>query len=280
MTLERLARDARAVEEAWAAAWASLAAANDEPRTVVDDLPDYLRVYTPSAPDMLLNLVMRYTAPGPVSMEEVEQVIAPYRRNALPFQWWLTRDAEPRGLRERLRALGMRTWGGSTSMTLDLADWCPAYPSAHPDVEMVRATTAEDAHDVLRVACDVFLLPWQATRRWTVSNPRFNAYLARVNGRGVATLTTTYAQGEVLVFNVATLPTARRRGIAGNLVIAALQDAAAAGCTQAALTATHEARHLYEELGFRTCGFMEQWVPGYGLEQALRHGQSAPNTHK
>jgi GNAT superfamily N-acetyltransferase len=273
MTLERLARDARAVEEAWAAAWATLAGATDEPRTVADDLPDYLRVYTPGAPDMLLNLVMRYDAPGPVTMEQVEQVIAPYRRNALPFQWWLTRDAEPRGLRERLRALGMRTWGGSTSMTLDLHGWRPAYPPAHPDVELLRATTPDDTHDVLKVACDVFLLPWHATRRWTVSNPRFNAYLARIDGRGVATLTTTHVDDVVLVFNVATLPQARRRGIAGNLVIAALHDAAAAGCTKAALTATHEARHLYEELGFRTCGFMEQWMPGYGLEQALRQGQ-------
>jgi GNAT superfamily N-acetyltransferase len=273
MTLERLARDARAVEEAWAAAWASLAATTDEPRTVVDDLPDYLRVYTPGAPDMLLNLVMRYDAPDPVSMEQVEQVIAPYRRNALPFQWWLTRDAEPRGLRERLRALGMRTWGGSTSMVLDLDAWRPAFPAAHPDVEMLRATTPEDAHDVLKVACDVFLLPWHATRRWTVSNPRFNAYLARIDGRGVATLTTTYAGEVAMVFNVATLPRARRRGIAGNLVIAALRDAAAAGCRQATLTATNEARRLYEDLGFRTCGFMEQWVPGYGLEQTLRQGQ-------
>ena len=112
-----------------------------------------------------------------------------------------------------------------------------------------------------------------------MSNPRFNAYLARINGRGVATLTTTYAGGEVLIFNVATLPQARRRGIAGNLVIAALRDAAAAGCTQAALTATHEARHLYEELGFRTCGFMEQWVPGYGLEQSLAAGPARLEVH-
>ncbi len=278
MTLERLAHDARAVEDAWAAAWASLAGSADEPRTVVDDLPDYLRVYTPGAPDMLLNLVMRYNAAGPVSAEAVEQVIAPYRRNALPFQWWLTRDAEPHGLRERLRALGMRTWGGSTSMALDLDGWSPTYPTAPADVEILRAATAEEAHDVLRVACDVFLLPWHATRRWTVSNPRFTSYLARVNGRGVATLTTTYAEGVALVFNVATLPQSRRRGIAGNLVIAALRDAAAEGCQQAALTATHEARRLYEELGFRTCGFLEQWAPGYGLEQALRQGQRGVET--
>src|ERR1700694_4119555 len=102
MTLERLARDARSVEAAWCAAWASLGDRTEERRT---------------------------------------------------------RAAEPRGLRERLRSLGMRSWGGLTSMTLDLEGWRPAYPTAHPDVELLRATTAEEAHDVLRVACDVFLLP-------------------------------------------------------------------------------------------------------------------------
>jgi GNAT superfamily N-acetyltransferase len=167
----------------------------------------------------------------------------------------------------------MRTWGGSTSMVLDLAAWHPTFPAAPTGVELLRAGDPEDAHDVLRVACDVFVLPWDATRRWTVSNPRFTAYLARFDGRGVATLTLMRAGEVALIFNVATLPQARRRAIAGNLVIAALRDAAALGSTRAALTATPEARHLYEVLGFRACGFIEQWAPGYGLEQALRQGQ-------
>src|SRR5262249_59884473 len=106
--------NARTVEEAWAAAWASLGAVPDAPRTVVDDLPDYLRVYTPDTPEMLLNLVMRYAAPGLVTVEAIEQVIAPYRRNRLPFQWWLPAGMEPPGLREHLRSLGMECWGGST----------------------------------------------------------------------------------------------------------------------------------------------------------------------
>src|SRR5258708_18623112 len=105
MALERLAREARMVEQAWAAAWAALGASTDEPRSVVDDLPDFLRVYTPGAPDMLLNLVMRYASAGPVSREAVEAVVAPYRRNTLPFQWWMTQDAEPAGLRVQMRAL-------------------------------------------------------------------------------------------------------------------------------------------------------------------------------
>src|SRR5262249_44373100 len=177
MALERLARNARTVEEAWAAAWASLGAVEAAPQTVVDDLPDYLRVYTPDAPELLLNLVMRYSVPSPVSVEAVEQVILPYRRNRLPFQWWLTSGMEPAGLRQHLQLLGMQSWGGSTSMTLELADWQPAYSPAPAEVRLLRATTPEEGADALRIICDVFFLPWQATARWATANPAFAVYL-------------------------------------------------------------------------------------------------------
>jgi GNAT superfamily N-acetyltransferase len=273
MALDRLSRQAHVVEDAWAAAWASLGALGAQPRTVVDDMPDCLRVYTPGAPDMLLNLVMRYSSSGPITEDDIEQVIAPYRRHRLPFQWWLTQGLEPKGLRERLQALGMQSWGGSTSMTLDFAGWQPDYPAARGDVRLTRVASAEDARDALRVICDVFFLPWEATARWTVDNPAFHTYLARLGKHPVAAMTTMSANGVVLLFNVATIPAARRRGIAGNLVLLALRDALAEGCTQAALTATPEARRLYEELGFTSCAFMEQWIPTYRLNRTLTHGE-------
>jgi GNAT superfamily N-acetyltransferase len=272
MALERVARNARMVEDAWAAAWASLGATSSTPRTVVDDLPDYLRVYTPGAPELLLNLVMRYATPGPVTREAVEQIIAPFRRNRLPFQWWLTAGMEPSGLRERLRSLGMQSWGGSTSMTLELANWQPAYSAPPAEVQLLRATTPDANADALRIICDIFFLPWEATARWATANPAFAVYLACWSDRPVAALTTMRHGDAILVFNVATAPGARRRGIAGNLVIRSLRDAQAEGCAQAALTATPEARRLYEALSFRACGVMEQWAPGYRFQQALTQG--------
>lgn len=270
MALDHLSRQAHVVEDAWAEAWASLGALDAQPRTVVDDLPDCLRVYTPGAPDMLLNLVMRYAASEPVTAEDIEQVIVPYRRHRLPFQWWLTPGLEPKGLRERLQALGMQSWGGSTSMTLDFAGWQPEYAAPRGDVRLSHVTGGEDARAALQVICDVFFLPSEATARWTVNNPTFRTYLARLGKHPVAALTMMKCADSVaLLFNVATIPAARRRGIAGNLVLHALRDARAEGCSQAALTATPEARRLYEELGFASCALMEQWIPGYRLNRAL-----------
>ncbi len=245
------------------------------PRTIADDTPEYVRVYTPGAREMLLNIVLRYAAPAPVTSADIEKVIAPFRAHRLPFQWWLTLGGEPEGLRECLRVLGMQTWGGATSMTLPLADWNPSYPPARAaDLILRRIATPEDATAALRVICAVFFVPQSPMARWTTQNSLAQVYVAYLGGQPAAALAT-MRQGDVVgVYHVATMPFARRRGIAGNLLILALRDAIQEGCTLATLTATPEARHLYEQLGFHTCGLLEQWVPGHELTRALVYGHS------
>jgi ribosomal protein S18 acetylase RimI-like enzyme len=265
---------ARAVEDNWCAAWASLGALQIVPRTLVDDRPEYLRVCTPGVPEMLLNIVLRYSADGgSMTQAELGRVIAPFRQHRLPFQWWLTLGAEPAGLRDQLRLLGMQSWGGSTSMALELDGWRPRYRRAEAGVHLHRVSTPDEGREALRVICDVFYVPSGPMARWTTENPAFAVYAGRFRGRTVAALATLQRDDVVGVYHVATLAGARQRGIAGNLLILALREAQAAGCTQATLTATPEARHLYEQLGFRTCGLIEQWVPGHALASALARGQ-------
>ncbi len=69
------------------------------------------------------------------------------------------------------------------------------------------------------------------------------------------------------------MPDARRRGIAGNLLLLALREAQATGFTSATLTATPEGQRIYERLGFRACGLLEQWMTGPQLtDELLRNG--------
>jgi hypothetical protein len=58
-------------------------------------------------------------------------------------------------------------------------------------------------------------------------------------------------------------------GVAGNLVIHALCEAASQGARLATLTATPQALRLYGELGFRSVGVIEQWLPGPRLAHHL-----------
>jgi GNAT superfamily N-acetyltransferase len=277
MALEHVSRLAHAVEDNWCYAWASLAHVADSLPTQVEDGAQYLRVCTPRVPEMLLNAVLRYAGPSPVRAPDVERVIAPYRRYQVPFQWWMTVGEEPAGLREQLHHLQMQSCGSATSMALDLVAWdAPHAPT--PPTEAVtarRVTTAEERRAALQVICDVFYVPPGPMARWTIDNTAFRLYLTEVAGQPVSALAT-LPQGEVVgVYHVATRSGYRRRGLAGALLALALSEARAEGARLATLTATPEARMLYDSLGFRTCGYIEQWIPGPELMARLTYGGPA-----
>ncbi|HEX2349573.1 MAG TPA: hypothetical protein VHI51_14170, partial [Ktedonobacterales bacterium] len=72
MALEQLNQMALLVERNWCAAWASLGGVQAQPSTIVDDQPNALRVYTPGMAETLLNMVIRYASPHPVTMADIE----------------------------------------------------------------------------------------------------------------------------------------------------------------------------------------------------------------
>jgi GNAT superfamily N-acetyltransferase len=275
MSLEDLTALARAVERNWRYAWAALGAVETEPRSIIDDTSGFLRVFTPGIRESLLNMVMSYQSPAPVTPEDVFETLTPYRQHGLPTQWWLLLGDEPVGLRDSLRAIGMESWGGATALALPLETWTSSFHPPLPDLELLRATRWEERLAVLRVISEVFFVAPEPMRRWTIDNTSFDLYAARWQGRIVAGLTTLQKDGVVGIYNVATASIARRRGIAGNLIVYALQEAANQGARLATLTATPQALRLYGELGFRSVGVIEQWLPGPRLAYQLTSAGTA-----
>jgi GNAT superfamily N-acetyltransferase len=274
MVTDEVARLARAVEANWCTAWASLGGVPGQLHTFVDDTPDFLRVCTPGVPEMLVNTVLRYAGPAPVAQADLERVIAPYRRYRLPFQWWMTLGDEPRGLREQLHRLQLLSCGGAACMALRLAGWAPPSHVGTPDAgeSLGRITGQDDGRDALHIICGVFYVPAGPMARWTTENPAFQLYLTRLGGHPVCALATLRDGATVGVYHVATRPGYRRRGLAGRLLSVALYEAQQAGAELATLTATPEAHLLYESLGFRACGHIEQWIPGPALMGRLGEG--------
>ena len=77
--------------------------------------------------------------------------------------------------------------------------------------------------------------------------------LGRLDGRPVATASVLLDGGIAGVYDVSTVPGARRRGIGTALTVAALQLGRADGYEIAFLQPSAMGRRLYERLGFREC---------------------------
>lgn len=63
----------------------------------------------------------------------------------------------------------------------------------------------------------------------------------------------------------------RRRGLAGRLMLRALEDAARARCTEAVLDAQTWITHLYAQFGFAVCSdeFMDAGIPHFRMRRSL-----------
>src|SRR5690348_1278768 len=126
-----------AVAANWGAAWKTLGCVSLPPLSVVEDTAEWVRVYTPNGPDMLLNIILRYQTHAPLRPADLERAIAPYRKYRLPFQWWQTSDGSPPVPEHALRRLGLYLWSNATAMTLPLEGWQPpARAHLHPQAQV------------------------------------------------------------------------------------------------------------------------------------------------
>jgi GNAT superfamily N-acetyltransferase len=85
--------------------------------------------------------------------------------------------------------------------------------------------------------------------------------VARQDGRDVATALTVEHEGDCGVYDVATVPAARRQGLAAAVTARALQEARDRGCRTASLQSTAAAERVYARLGFVPIGRFHEWTP-------------------
>ena len=137
-----------------------------------------------------------------------------------------------------------------------LADLPDEAPPA--GVALERVSDTGTFREVSRVVVEGFEAPSElvpAIERFGAlgfdpANPQ-RTFLARLDGRPVGTALSVRA-GEVLgIFNVATIPDARGRGVGRAVTLAALRDGAAAGCTMAVLQSSDMGHSVYQRIGFR-----------------------------
>jgi GNAT superfamily N-acetyltransferase len=90
-------------------------------------------------------------------------------------------------------------------------------------------------------------------------NSALHGYKADHDGRPAAVALALHHSNDCGISFVATVPKARRKGLATNVMRQALQDAKDNGCTTTTLQATDVGERLYTALGYRRLTEMQLW---------------------
>ena len=188
---------------------------------------------------------------------KIEDAMADFKAIGAPMYWWTGPATRPAGLGKHLQAHGLQHEYDFPGMAIDLLTLGEAEPSASLAIERVR-----DAQS-LRTWCDVLTrgfgmpvlvgdayldmfvgtglgeeLPW----RW---------YLGLVEGEPVATSMLALSAGVAGIYNVATLPEARGRGIGTAMSLRPLLEAREMGYRAGILRSSEMGVGVYRRLGFQ-----------------------------
>ena len=192
-----------------------------------------------------------------------------------PFSWWLGPGFTPAELPDVLGELGLAPAESETAMALDLRT-LPASAPAVPGLAIARVRTPADLAAFAQVSAANWDPPDpQVIRYFAMAAEALLApdaaqrlYLGRFDGEPAATAEATVGGGLVGLYNIATRPAFRRRGIAMAMTRAALIGSAADGLTTGILQASDAGVGVYERLGFRAFGTVTEFKPDAGPEAA------------
>ena len=240
------------------------------PRVELHDDPD-CRWTLSDLPFPLFNSVMRARVPDDRAEALIESRLAACRSRNVPMLWWTGPSSLPADLPARLDRHGFLL-EPAFGMAADLAVAPPPPPSTEPGVAIEPVEDASGMAVWSRVLCDSFGAPQRFGEAFSDlavaigldARSPFRHFLARVNGQPAATCSLFLGAGVAGIYDVATAPLRRRRGIGSLLTWTVMNEARARGCRMAILHSSTSGLGMYRQLGFRdVCAIGQHvWVPG------------------
>jgi len=239
------------------------------PRVELHDAADCCWTFS-DLPFPLFNSVLRARLDPEDADALIEARIRACETRRVPMLWWTGPSSEPVDLSERLQRHGFFL-EPAHGMAADLER--PAtevWPDRSVTIESVR--DRETLETWSRVLCLAFGAPLPfgdafaelALAIGLGDGSPFRHFLARVNGQAVATCSLFLGAGVAGIYDVATLPDRRKRGLGGRVTRTAMHAARASGYRMAILHSSALGAGMYRMLGFRdVCPIGQHvWTPG------------------
>lgn len=236
------------------------------PQAQLYDGPDMMR-YVTGVPHPLFNGVTRARLVPEDLDAKIDETLTYFKSRRLPMMWWTGPSTRPADLGKHLQAHGLTHAGDSPGMAADLL-------ALNEDLPAPSGLTMERVGDVTtlkkwlhpltvgfefpgfaaKALFDLFAdlgfdlhLPWQN-------------YVSWLKGEPVSCSSLFLAAGVAGIYNVATVPEARRKGIGAAMTLASLREARALGYRVAILHSSQMGLGVYERLGFEEYCTLSHYV--------------------
>lgn len=185
-----------------------------------------------------------------------------FKSEKLPFAFWLTLDEE-KELADFLKHQKLKCTEVELGMCLDTSH-IQNTAKINPQLKIKTVKSHSNLHDWTQVFCS--LLPEECapiTHFYEKTAPlldhfsdKMRFYVGYLDNQPVTTCALFFS-GEVAgIFDMITVPSAQRQGIATTMMLHAIHEAKLTGFHYVSLGASEEGKHVYTKLGFKTyCEF-------------------------
>jgi len=236
----------------------------------------YLTWLVTGLPDHFMNLVVCNQLPPEGVDDLIESTLVHFKSMNIRRLSWLTHGSVPPAeINNALLAHGL-TFSDSfaTEMAVDLSLLRDKLP-IHPGLRIVPVDDGSALRQWIHVASIGFRINEKFEKVWhdffvdTIFDPRFQTYLAMLNGKPVGTSQLFISEGVAGIYNVSCIPDARGQGIGSAMTLNPLLKAREMGYRIGVLQASQRGYGVYRRLGFQGFGKLSVhlWENDFGMKE-------------
>ena len=222
---------------------------------------EHIRVIDSNLDCDMFNIICCDGAP---QLSSVHSAIDYFRSKKLPYAFWVGFEGEPSWLEEELLRLGLITDEIESAMVCHFCESPPTMEiigievkqvSDHAGmqnlIEVMRGIFPEHEHDAISTFYN------RSASILLSASAQLNFFVGYENGKPVSLVSVYFDDELASIFDVIVLPQMRGKGVGKLMTVKAMAEAKRKGFATCVLTATNDAKYLYEKLGFATVKTMK-----------------------